>query len=285
MSNDSGTLFVVATPIGNLDDISARALHTLAQVDLIAAEDTRHSQRLLRHYGITTPLTALHEHNERHKTLNLIRQLQQGKSIALISDAGTPLVSDPGYVLVNAARDADITVTPIPGPSAAIAALSAAGLPSHCFQFCGFIPTKAAARRSSFESQRMIPCTLIYYESPRRIQASLLAMVEVFGGERQAVVARELTKRFETIRRDSLARLSEWLQQEPDHSRGEFVVLLAPGAQPSAVTQDLDAETVLRVLLDELSTKQAASLAARLLGGKKSEFYQLALKLKDTTQP
>ena len=280
MSNQSGTLFVVATPIGNLDDMSDRARQILSSVAVIAAEDTRHSQTLLRHYGIVTPLTAFHEHNERHKTRDLMRQLQQGQSIALISDAGTPLVSDPGYLLVNAAHEAAIPVRPIPGPNAAIAALSAAGLPSHCFQFCGFVPSKAAARSRALQALSHADCTLIYYESPHRIVATVAAMAEVFGAGRLAALARELTKRFETVQRDSLAGLGQWLAQDPQHCKGEFVILVAPGAASGGTPQSLVPQQVLRVLLQELPTKQAAGLAAQLLGGKKSDYYQLALSLK-----
>ena len=277
MSNTAGILYIVATPLGNLDDISTRAVRLLSGVELIAAEDTRHSARLLQHYAIPGPVTALHEHNERAKVPELIRQMQAGKSIALICDAGTPLVSDPGYHLVRAAQDAGITVSPVPGACAAIAALSAAGLPSDAFAFDGFPPSRRAARRAWFEARRSEPRTLIFYESPHRILASLPDMAEAFGGGREATLARELTKKFETIRRASLQELYDWVARNAEQTKGEFVIIVHGAEKPKSTAIDAEAERILRLLLAELPVKQAAALAARITGAKKSQLYKLAL--------
>jgi len=200
VSNQPGTIYLVATPIGNLEDISPRALRILAEVDLIAAEDTRHSAKLLRHFGIDTPVTAYHEHNEREKATDLVKQVSAGKNLALISDAGTPLVNDPGFHLLRAARDAAVLLVPIPGACAAITALSASGLPTDSFLFAGFPPAKAGTRKNFFGARSRLDATLIFYESPHRIVESLQDMSQIFGDDRNAVVARELTKKFETIR-------------------------------------------------------------------------------------
>ena len=281
VSTNAGTLYVVATPIGNLEDMTPRAARVLAQVDLIAAEDTRHSGKLLRHFGINTQTEALHEHNERSQVPRLIEILQKGKSIAFITDAGTPLVSDPGFHLVHSARGAGITVTPVPGACAAIAALSAAGLPSDRFVFEGFPPARSAARRAVFAKLRDETRTLIFYESPHRILESLQDIAEVFGGEREAVLARELTKQFETIRAGALTELYEWVRGDKDQQLGEFVLLVhgVPRAQSEAV--DAEVERVLKVLLEELPVSQAAALAARITGLKKNRLYEFALSLKD----
>lgn len=284
MSN-AGTLYVVATPIGNLEDLAPRAARILSQVDLIAAEDTRHSGKLLKHFGIGTKTEALHEHNERNQVPRLIEFLQGGKSIAFITDAGTPLVSDPGFHLVRSARQSGITVIPVPGACAAVAALSAAGLPSDRFVFEGFPPAKSAARRAVFEKWRTEARTLILYESPHRILESLKDMVDVFGPERQAVLARELTKQFETIQGGTLAELSEWVKRDPHQQLGEFVILIhgVPRAEREAV--DEEAEGVLRILLEELPVSQAAALAAKITGLKKNKLYEYALALKDSNNP
>ncbi len=284
MSNKLGILYVVATPIGNLEDLSPRAVRILGEVDLIAAEDTRHSGRLLQHFAITTRMTALHEHNERAKAATLIQDLCDGRSLALISDAGTPLVSDPGFNLVRAAQGAGITVVPVPGACAAIVALSASGLPTDRFIFEGFPPVKHAARVSYFEGLRPETRTLIFYESSHRIVESLADMAAVFGPERPAVVARELTKQFETIRAASLADLNIWVQADPDQQRGEMVVLLA-GAPLEEQARDVEAERVLRLLLAELPVRQAASLAAQITGQKKNQLYERALELMRETTP
>jgi len=278
--SNAGTLYVVATPIGNLEDMTPRAIRILSEVDLIAAEDTRHSGKLLKHFGIEAKTEALHEHNERSQVPRLIDILQAGKSIAFITDAGTPLVSDPGFHLVRSARQAGLSVIPVPGACAAIAALSAAGLPSDRFVFEGFPPAKSAARRAVFEKLREEARTLIFYESPHRILESLSEMTEIFGPGREAVLARELTKQFETVRSGTLAELSEWVSRDPHQQLGEFVILIhgVPRAEREAV--DEEAERVLRILLEELPVSQAAALAARITGLKKNRLYEHALNLK-----
>jgi len=276
----AGTLYVVATPIGNLEDMTPRAIRILSEVDLIAAEDTRHSGKLLKHFGIEAKTEALHEHNERSQVPRLIEILQAGKSIAFITDAGTPLVSDPGFHLVRSARQAGLTVIPVPGACAAIAALSAAGLPSDRFVFEGFPPAKSAARRAVFEKLHEEARTLIFYESPHRILESLKEMTEIFGPEREAVLARELTKQFETVRSGTLTELSEWVNRDPHQQLGEFVILIhgVPRAEREAV--DEDAERVLKILLEELPVSQATALAAKITGLKKNRLYEHALNLK-----
>lgn len=278
--SDAGTLYVVATPIGNLEDMTPRAVRVLSEADLIAAEDTRHSGRLLRHFGIGTRAEAIHEHNERSQVPRLVEILKGGKSIAFITDAGTPLVSDPGFHLVRAARQAGIRVVPVPGACAAIAALSAAGLPSDRFVFEGFPPAKSAARRTVFEKLREESRTLIFYESPHRILESLKDMSEVFGPGREAVLARELTKQFETLRAGGLQELLEWVGRDADQQLGEFVILIhgVPRAEREVV--DEEAERVLKILLDELPASQATALAAKITGLKKNKLYEYALTLK-----
>ncbi|MCR4347580.1 MAG: 16S rRNA (cytidine(1402)-2'-O)-methyltransferase [Sulfuricaulis sp.] len=279
-SINQGTLYVVATPIGNLEDMAPRAVRTLSEVDLIAAEDTRHSGKLLRHFGIGTKTEAIHEHNERNQVPRLIEILKGGKSIAFITDAGTPLVSDPGFHLVRAARQAGIRVTPVPGACAAIAALSAAGLPSDRFVFEGFPPAKSVARRAVFEKLCEEGRTLIFYESPHRILESLKDMSEVFGDGREAVLARELTKQFETLHSATLAELLEWVGRDANQQLGEFVILIhgVPRVEQSAV--DEETGRVLKILLEELPVKQAAALAAKITGLKKNKLYEHALALK-----
>lgn len=274
-----GTLYVVATPIGNLGDMSARAVQILGQVDRIAAEDTRHSLPLLRHFGVNVPLTALHEHNEREQGPRLIEALLGGESIALISDAGTPLVSDPGYRLVRGARAQGITVVPVPGPCALTAALSAAGLPTDHFIFEGFLPAKAAARRARLQILSTEVRTLTFFESSHRIEASLQDMVDAFGATREAVLARELTKTFETIRGGELEQLRAWVAAQPDQRKGEFV-LLVHGAETRVVDAEVETDRVLSLLLTELPVKQAAALAARITGAGRNPTYQRALALK-----
>jgi len=278
--SNAGTLYVVATPIGNLEDMTPRAIRILSEVDLIAAEDTRHSGKLLKHFGIEAKTEALHEHNERSQVPRLIEILQAGKSIAFITDAGTPLVSDPGFHLVRSARQAGLSVIPVPGACAAIAALSAAGLPSDRFVFEGFPPAKSAARRAVFEKLHEEARTLIFYESPHRILESLKEMTEIFGPEREAVLARELTKQFETVRNGTLTELSEWVSRDPHQQLGEFVILIhgVPRAEREAVNEE--AERVLRILLEELPVSQAAALAAKITGLKKNRLYEYALNLK-----
>lgn len=279
MSNQPGILYVVATPIGNLEDLSPRARRVLSEVDLVAAEDTRHSGRLCQHFGIRTPLIAVHDHNERGRSAELLRRLEGGESIALISDAGTPLVSDPGFDLVRAARAAGIDVVPVPGACAAIAALSVAGLPSDRFVFEGFLPPRAAARRERLEMLRGESRTLIFYESPHRLLEALADMAQVLGAERDAVLARELTKQFETVRAATLDGLLKWAQDDPNQQRGE-IVLLVHGAAPASDEVDAATERVLRLLLAELPARQAAGLAADITGRRKNLLYQHALRLK-----
>ncbi|MEA5671141.1 16S rRNA (cytidine(1402)-2'-O)-methyltransferase [Pseudomonas sp. MH2] len=274
----AGTLYVVATPIGNLDDMSARALKVLAGVALIAAEDTRHSVRLLQHFGIETPLAACHEHNERDEGSRFITRLLAGDDVALVSDAGTPLISDPGYHLVRQARAAGVRVVPVPGACALIAALSAAGLPSDRFIFEGFLPAKAVGRRARLEQVKEEPRTLIFYEAPHRILECLEDMEAVFGGERPAVLARELTKTFETLKGLPLAELRAFVAADTNQQRGECVVLVAGWSAPQddqAVSSD--AMRVLDLLLAELPLKRAAALAAEITGVRKNLLYQAAL--------
>lgn len=279
--NASGTLFVVATPIGNLQDISARAVEVLRSVALIAAEDTRHSARLLREYGIATPLTACHDHNERERSHSLVQRLLGGDDLALISDAGTPLVSDPGFQLVRQAREAGVRVSPVPGPCALIAALSAAGLPSDRFAFEGFLPARSSGRRQRIEALAAEPRTWIIYEAPHRLLECLADLRYLLGGERQVVLAREISKTFETIRGLPLAELHDWVRDDPDQQRGECV-LLVEGAPVVSDDSELDSQTlrVLTVLLEELPVKQAAALAARITGVKKNRLYQQALTMQ-----
>lgn len=280
MSIKNGVLYIVATPIGNKSDLSSRAIHILQSVTLIAAEDTRHSIPLLKEHGITTQLMALHEHNERKMLNRLTERLAAGESIALISDAGTPLISDPGFPLVRACREQGIEVSPIPGPCAAITALSAAGLPSDRFLFEGFPARTHAARIAQFERVKDIAATLIYYESSHRVEACLQDMVEVFGDQRDAVLARELTKLYETIISAPLGELVRALAADSNQRRGEFVLLIgAKTVDPDAISAD--AERVLSLLVAELPTKQAAALAAKITGIKKNRLYQRALELNE----
>lgn len=274
-----GTLYVVATPIGNLDDISARALAILRHVALIAAEDTRHSARLMQHFGISTPLAACHEHNEREHGGRFLARLQAGEDVALISDAGTPLISDPGFHLVRQVRAAGIAVVPVPGACALIAGLSAAGLPSDRFIFEGFLPAKGAARRARLEQVKEEPRTLIFYEAPHRILECVEDMRAVFGDERQAVLARELTKTFETIRGLPLVELHEWIAADSNQQRGECVVLVSGWQAPEGEDAvSAEALRVLDLLLGELPLKRAAALAAEITGVRKNLLYQVALE-------
>jgi len=271
-------LYVVATPIGNLDDISQRAIDTLKQVDLIAAEDTRHSSKLLKHFNIATKMMSLHDYNEAQQTQQILQKLKQGKSIALISDAGTPLISDPGYHLVSEIRKAKIEVVPIPGACAMIAALSVSGLPSDRFRFEGFLPAKQHARLEYLKNLKTETATLIFYESPHRILKSLQDMITIFGGDRRVVIARELTKKFETVYDDTLQNLLQWFIDHSEQQCGEFVILVhGETKQKTAEITEKDIE-ILNILLEELSVKQAAHLAAKITGKKKNALYKLALK-------
>jgi 16S rRNA (cytidine1402-2'-O)-methyltransferase len=271
----SGKLWVVATPIGNLDDLSPRAQAVLREADLIAAEDTRHSAGLLRHFGIATRSVALHEHNERALADDLVTRLLAGTRIALISDAGTPLISDPGFRLVRAARAAGIEVSPVPGPCAAIAALSAAGLPSDRFVFEGFLPAKAAARRAQLDALRAETRTLVFYESSHRISDLLADLVVAFGGERRAAIARELSKLFETILDGTLAELAARVAADADPPRGDFVVLGAGAGHDAAAARLAEGRRVFELLRKELPPGRAARLAADISGAPRRELYEV----------
>lgn len=277
-ASSQGILYVVATPIGNLGDMVPRAVETLQTVALIAAEDTRHSSRLLAHFDIKTPCVAYHDHSDESRVGQLITRLQAGDSVALISDAGTPLVSDPGYRLVRSARHAGIQVVPIPGASAMIAALSAAGLPSDRFAFEGFLPAKQVARCTQLQSLAADPRTLIFYEAPHRVLETLQDMRDTFGPEREAVIAREITKTFETIKGDRLSGLVDWVAADSNQQRGEIVILVQ-GA-PKQESESLTPEQIhtMTVLLEELPVKQAASIGAKLTGLKKNFLYDWALQ-------
>ncbi|MEE9493433.1 MAG: 16S rRNA (cytidine(1402)-2'-O)-methyltransferase [Gammaproteobacteria bacterium] len=277
----SAGLYIVATPIGNLEDITYRAVDVLGAVDSIAAEDTRHSRKLLQHFGLKTPLLALHEHNEKAVSEGLLEKIRQGRSIALISDAGTPLMSDPGFYLVRLAHENALPVIPVPGVSAAICALSAAGLPTDRFVFEGFPPAKKTARKHYFDDLQAETGTLIFYESSHRIIASLEDMASAFGADRQAVIARELTKTFETIHGGRLADLVDWVQADKNQQKGEFVVLVHGMPAASSSELSVEDEKVLLTLLEELSLKQAASLASRITGVGRRVFYERALALKE----
>ncbi|MFT5577366.1 MAG: 16S rRNA (cytidine1402-2'-O)-methyltransferase [Paraglaciecola psychrophila] len=269
-------LYVVATPIGNLGDMVPRAVEVLQSVDLIAAEDTRHSRRLMQHFSIDTPLQAYHDHSGNSQIEALVRRLQGGESIALISDAGTPLISDPGYRLVDLAQSAGVKVVPIPGASAVIAALSAAGLPSDRFVFEGFLSAKQQGRLSQLKALQQESRTLIFYEAPHRILACLTDMAAVFGEDRQLVLARELTKTFETIRRGCAGEIAAWVAADSNQQRGECVVLVR-GADKE-LEDHSEGHRVFDLLAMELPLKQAASLAAKITGTKKNALYQYGLE-------
>ncbi len=280
---NSGTLYIVATPIGNLGDISQRALETLKQVDKICAEDTRNTRKLLTHFGLQGDLQALHEHNEQQKISQIKGWLDAGENIALVSDAGTPLISDPGYHLVNALADDAYKIVPIPGASAIIAALSVAGLPTDRFTFEGFLPAKSVARIKVLQANLKQPRTQVYYESSHRIIASLDDMLAVFGAQRKVVLAREISKMFEQIYRGNLAGLQTWINADKHHQKGEFVVMLAgyttlDEADNDEVNGSID--HLLSILVEELPVKQAAGIAAKITGRKKNALYKRAMALR-----
>ena len=276
-----GTLHIVATPIGNLRDLGFRALDVLRSADLVAAEDTRTSQALLAAYGIQAKMVALHEHNEAAGATRLVAEMQAGKSVAYISDAGTPGISDPGAKLVQAAREAGLPVVPVPGPSAAAAALSVAGLEGP-WLFFGFLPAKAAARRKALAELAPLPHALVFYEAPHRVEECVDDLLAVLGGERTLLFGRELTKRFEQLHACPLAEAPAWLAEDENHRRGEFVLVVSP-PPPREAGDDGEARRVLEILLEELPLKQAAHLAAKLTGGRKNALYDLALELKKDT--
>ena len=283
-TNDThkGVLYIVATPIGNLGDITQRALETLKIADKICAEDTRNTRKLLTHFGIQGELRALHDHNERHKVSAIKNWLDAGENIALVSDAGTPLISDPGYHLVSELGEQGYKIIPIPGASAIITALSVAGLPTDRFTFEGFLPAKNVGRNKALQANLKEPRTQVYYESSHRIAVTIEAMCEVFGGERKVVLARELTKMYEQVYRGELVGLQQWINENPMHRKGEFVLMLAgyiEEVESDAVSASI--EDLLKILVEELPVKQAASLAAKITDRKKNELYKLAMALKD----
>lgn len=276
----SGTLYIVATPIGNLDDMSPRATSILSRVSVIAAEDTRHSGRLMQHLGIRKPMMALHDHNERDKAGQVLDKLAASQDVALISDAGTPLISDPGYVLVREARARGFRVSPVPGACALVSALSAAGLPTDRFLFEGFLPAKQGARKAALERLARESATLVFYESPHRIIDTVREIERVMGGERELVLARELTKAFETFYAGGAKSVGDALEADPHGSRGEFVVMVHGAGDAEVAAGSVEVDRILELLLKELPVKKAAKLAAELTGSSKNELYQRALELK-----
>ena len=274
-----GNLFIVATPIGNLNDITYRAIETLKNVDMVLAEDTRHSKKLFKHFKISTPLKAFHEHNEREKTGSIISELNSGISIALISDAGTPLISDPGYFLVSNAKKEGIEVIPIPGPSAIITALSASGLASNSFSFFGFLPSKKIARIKYLHNKIALNETIIFYESPKRILATLTDMLGVFGSDRMVCLAKELTKSFETIHTDKIENLIKYLTSDLVHQKGEFVILISSADKIDLVDAENQLGKILPILCAEMGASKAAKLASKITGIDKKHCYNKAIDL------
>ena len=279
----SGVLYIVATPIGNLDDISLRAISTLKKVDLIAAEDTRHSRQLLKHLNIDARLLSYHQHNESARAEELLEKLCAGDDIALISDAGTPLISDPGYNLVRRAVDAAIQVVPIPGANSAITAISAAGLPTDSFYFCGFLSSRSNERLSQLKALREFPTTLVLFESSHRIDALLTQLDQVFG-DKTCVVAKELTKLYERFLRGYASEIQLQLEQEPLLRKGEFVVLIDNAAAPEQKDINNDERELLKLLVNEVSVKAAVKIAVQITGKKKNDLYQMALQLQDAVE-
>lgn len=277
--SEYGVLYVVATPIGNLGDITSRAVEVLKNVDQIAAEDTRHTLKLLNHLGINTKCYAYHDHNEKVQAQNLIKRLCEGVNIALVSDAGTPLISDPGYPLVNQCREHGIMVIPIPGCSAVTTALCAAGLPTDRFSFEGFTPAKSAARQQCFTELKTDPRTLVFYESPRRIKDSLEDMQLVFGKDRRVVLAKELTKSYERFRSGSVAELLEWIETDEHHQKGEMVLMVKGYDRPVDQQVPDDAMELMKLMMQELPLKKAAALTAKYFNLKKNALYQAGLEL------
>lgn len=273
----AGALYVVATPIGNLADISVRALRVLATVDALACEDTRNTGQLMSRYGLSKPLLAAHQHNEREVAQKIIERLRSGERIALVSDAGTPAVSDPGARIVDEVRDAGLTVIPIAGPSAAIAALSAGGLLNDQFHFVGFLPAKDRQRDAALEALAGSRATLVFYEAPHRILDTLAALSRAFGAQRRVVIARELSKLFEQIHRCTLGDAGEWMKADANRQRGEFVLLVEGAA--AVADETADAKRLLSILLQECPVSQAAALAAKITGLKKNALYAMALEM------
>jgi len=278
MELSSATLYIVPTPIGNLSDITLRALTILEHVDLICAEDTRHTGKLLAHHHITTQMMSVHDHNERARVQTLVTKLEQGQSLALVSDAGTPLISDPGYHLVNGIRSAGFNVVPLPGACAAITALSGAGVATDRFCFEGFLNAKSAGRQAQLNALKSEPRTMVFYESPRRIVATVSDMVEAFGDERHIVLARELTKTFETIHGAPASELLAWLNSDDNNRRGEMVVMVS-GYKTDEETIAPEVIDALKLLANELPLKKAAGLVAKLYDAKKNALYKIGLEL------
>ena len=276
---ESGTLYIVATPIGNLGDISQRALDVLTQVDIIACEDTRHTQKLLSAFSIKNRTLSMHDHNERQRQEQIANLLKEGKSVALVSDAGTPLISDPGFHLVRYCRQEKLTVSPIPGACAAISALSVAGLPTDRFSFEGFLPSKSGARQTTLQSLASEERTMVFYDAPRRAIDTVKDIVTVLGGERYVVMARELTKTFETIHSDTAQNLLDWLQQDPNQLKGEMVLIIE-GHKPDPDEIPTKVIETLKLLLKEMKPKTACAITAEIYGVKKNALYDLALSLK-----
>jgi 16S rRNA (cytidine1402-2'-O)-methyltransferase len=279
-----GTLYVVATPLGNLRDLTLRALDILGSVDTIAAEDTRVTAVLLRHYGVAARPLSLHQHNEAHRAARLVERLREGQSVALVSDAGTPAISDPGARLVRAVRDAGLPIVPIPGASALATAVCAAGLIAERFVHLGFLPTAAKARRELLSRVANLPCALILYEAPHRVRATVDELAATLGGARELVVARELTKRFETITRVSLADAAGWFAEDPNRERGEFVLAVDAPAHAAAVdaaSAELDVRRLLVALLEELPPARAARVAAAATGLPRDALYRQALEIRN----
>lgn len=272
-------LYIVATPIGNLDDITFRAIETLKTVNLILAENTRHSKKLLNAYDINTPVQAFHEHNESLKTAELVAELLMGKNIALISDAGTPLISDPGYVLVSEAKKAGVVVSPIPGASAVISALSSSGIASNRFTFFGFLPSKSTARIKVIQTIAHMQETAIFYESPKRILACANDLLQVLGDNRIVCFAKEISKSFETIKTDTLPKIIDYLTEDDAYQKGEFVILIAGIDKNDTVKNELQLDKILPILLTEMGTSKAAKLAAKMTGINKKHCYQRAIEL------
>jgi len=275
----TGTLFIVATPIGNLDDITFRAFEVLKNVDFVLAEDTRHSKKLLSHLDISKPIRAFHEHNEREKTKAIISEIYSGKSIALISDAGTPLISDPGYFLVAQAKKEGLKVVPIPGPTALITALSASGLASDSFTFLGFLPSRKTARVKLLIGLVGRTETIIFYESPKRVLATLTDMQTIFGDSREVCLAKELTKAFETIHTGSIPNLIEYLTIDQNHQKGEFVILISATNKIDLAEAEIQLDSLLPILCAEMGTSKAAKIAAKITGIDKKKCYKRAMDL------
>ncbi|NQY62153.1 MAG: 16S rRNA (cytidine(1402)-2'-O)-methyltransferase [Alteromonadaceae bacterium] len=276
---NASTLYIVATPIGNLGDISQRAIDILTQVDVIACEDTRHTGRLLSAFSIKNKTLSLHDHNERQRQDQIADLLKEGKSVALVSDAGTPLISDPGFHLVRHCRQLGLSVSPIPGACAAIAALSCAGLPTDRFTFEGFLPSKSGARKTTLAALANETRTMVFYDAPRRAIDTIADIIEVLGGDRYVVIARELTKTFETIHSDSATNLHQWLSQDPNQLKGEMVLIIeGHKVDPNAISPKI-IET-LKLLVAELPPKKACAIAANIYGVKKNTLYDIALTMK-----